>query len=58
MSLCGGGRKVLEMAWIFTVRLSMLARSGSCAASALRSVYGKAVTAGGISSPSGQMTAN
>ena len=57
MSLCGGGRKVFEMAWIFTVRLSILARSGNYAASALRSVYGKAGTAGGVSSPSGQITA-
>jgi hypothetical protein len=56
-SLFGGGRYVLETAWIFTVRLSIFVRSGSYAASALRSVSGRAGTAGGSNSTSGVIRA-
>ena len=42
---------------MFTVKLSMFARSGSYAASALRSVSGRAGAAGGINSMSGVMRA-
>ena len=39
-------------AWILTVRLSRLVRSGSCAAIARRSIWGRAGTAGGTNCPS------
>jgi hypothetical protein len=42
-------------AWMLTVRLSRLFRSGSWAASACRSIYGMAGTAGGISCPLSMM---
>ena len=42
---------------MFTVKFSMFARSGSYAASALRSVIGRAGAAGGSNSMSGVMRA-
>ena len=48
ISLWGGGRKVFETDDMCTVRFCMSARSGSYAASALRSVDGRTGAAGGI----------
>ncbi len=55
LSLCGGGRKLFEMAWMWTVRFCMFARSGSYAARARRSVDWRSGAAGGIIYISGVM---
>ena len=56
-SVLGGGRKVFDTVWMWTVRFCISAKSGSYAANARRSADGRAGAAGGSIYTSGVIRA-